>query len=183
MPGFPILHYLPEFLRLISMESVMLSNHLILCFPLLLLLSVFPNIGFPACMAGDLGWSLGQEDPLEKEMATHSSTLAWKIPWMEESGGLQRVHGATKSRTRLGDFTFFPINWFFALGSQSIGASASASVLPMTVQVWFPLVLTGLISQLSKGLSRVFSNTAVQKHQFFGIQFNSHIHAWLMEKP
>ena len=51
--------------------------------------------------------SLGQEDPLEKEMATHSSTLGWKIPWMEESTcGLQRVHGAAKSQTRLSNFTF-----------------------------------------------------------------------------
>ena len=49
--------------------------------------------------------SLGREDPLEKEMATHSSTLAWKIPWMEEPGGLQSM-GVTKSRTRLSDFTF-----------------------------------------------------------------------------
>ena len=54
--------------------------------------------------------ALGQEDPLEKEIATHFRTLAWKIPWMEESGGLQRVHGATKSWTRLSDFTFFSIS-------------------------------------------------------------------------
>ena len=52
-------------------------------------------------------WSLGQEDPLEKEMATHSSTLPWKIPWMEDPGRLQ-VYGVTKSQTRLNDFTFFP---------------------------------------------------------------------------
>ena len=57
--------------------------------------------------------------------------------------------------------------WWVHSGSQSIGASASASVLPMNIQDWFPLGLTGLISLLSKGLSRVFSNTTVQKHQFF----------------
>ena len=50
--------------------------------------------------------SLGQEDPLEKEMATHSSILVWKIPWMEEPGRLHTVHGVTKSQTRLSDFTF-----------------------------------------------------------------------------
>ena len=50
--------------------------------------------------------SLGREDPLEKEMATHSSILAWKIPWTEEPGRLQSVHGVTKSQTRLSDFTF-----------------------------------------------------------------------------
>ena len=60
--------------------------------------------------------------------------------------------------------------YFFASGGQSIGASASASVLSMNIQDWFPLGLTGLISLLSKGLSRVFSNTTVQKHQFFGAQ-------------
>ena len=51
--------------------------------------------------------SLGREDPLEKEMATHSSNLAWKIPCMEEPGGLHTVHGIAKSRTRLSDFTYF----------------------------------------------------------------------------
>ena len=64
----------------------------------------------------------------------------------------------------------FPVSQLFPSGSQSIGASASASVLPITIQDWFPLGLTGLISLQSKGLSRVFSNTAVQKHQFFGTQ-------------
>jgi len=63
-------------------------------------------------------------------------------------------------------------NEFFASGSQSIGPSASASVLPMNIQDWFPLGLTGLISLLSKGLSRVFSNTTVQKHQFFRAQLS-----------
>ena len=74
-------------------------------------------------------WSLGWEDPLEKEMATNSSTLAWKIPWMEEPG-----------------------------------VSASAAVLPMNTQDWSPLGCTGWISLLSKGLSKVFFNTTVQKH-------------------
>ena len=64
----------------------------------------------------------------------------------------------------------FPMNWLFAAGGQSIGVSASASVLPMNIQDWFPLGLTGLISLQSKGLSRVFSNTTVEKHQFFSTQ-------------
>ena len=76
---------------------------------------------------------------------------------------------------------------FFASGGQSIevSASASASVLPMNVKDWFPLGLTDWISLQSKGLSRVFSSTTVQKHQFFGAQpslwSNSHIHTWLLE--
>ena len=72
-------------------------------------------------------------------------------------------------------------------GGQSIGASASASVLPMNIQDWFPLGLLALISLPSKGLSRVFSNTTVQKHRFFGAQLSlwstSHIPTWLLGKP
>ena len=81
----------------------------------------------------------------------------------------------------------FPVSQVFASGGQSIGVSASASVLPMNIQGWFPLILTGFISLLSKGFSRVFSNTTVPKHQFWGAQpslwSNSHIHTWLLEKP
>ena len=81
----------------------------------------------------------------------------------------------------------FLMSQFFTSGGQRIGASASASVLPMNIQDWFPLGLTGLISLQSKGLSRVFSNTTVQKHQFFGaqsfLQSNFHIYTWLLEKP
>ena len=114
-------------LKLLSIESVMPSNHFILCHPLLLLLSIFPSI---------------------------------------------RV---------------FPVSLFFASGGQSIGVSTSTSVLPMNIQDWFPLGLTDWISLQSKRLSRVFSNTTVQKHQFIGAQpslwFNSHIHTWFLEKP
>ena len=67
---------------------------------------------------------------------------------------------------------FFPMSQFFASGGQCIRASASVSVLPMNIKDWFPLGLTGLISLQSKGLSRVFSNTTVQKHQFFGAQLS-----------
>ena len=66
----------------------------------------------------------------------------------------------------------FPISWLFASGGQRIGASASAPVLPMNIQGSFPLGLTGWISLQSKGLLRVFSNTTVQKHQFFGAQLS-----------
>ena len=80
----------------------------------------------------------------------------------------------------------FPMRQFFARGGQSIRVLASASVLPMNIQDWFPLGLTGWISLQSKGRSRVFSNTTVQKHRFFGAQLsftNSHIHTWPLEKP
>ena len=99
-------------LKLMSTDSMMPSNHLILCRPCLLLLSIFPSSGS------------------------------------------------------------FPVSQLFTSGSQSIGASASASILLMSIQDWFPSGLTGLISLQSKGLLRVFSSTAVQKHQLFGTQLS-----------
>ena len=81
----------------------------------------------------------------------------------------------------------FPMSQLFTWGSQSTGVSALALVLPMNTQDWSPLGWTSWTSLQSKGLSRVFSNTTVQKHQFFSAQpssqSNSHIHMWLLEKP
>ena len=114
-------------LKLRSIESVMPSNHLILCCPLLLLPSVFPSI---------------------------------------------RV---------------FSSESLIASGSQSFLALASASVCSINIQDWFPLGWTGWISLQSKGVSRVFSNTAVKKHQFLfshhlSLKSNSYTHTWLLEK-
>ena len=111
MPGLPVYHHLLDLLnmsllKLMSTESVMPSNHLIFCCPLLPP-SIFPSI---------------------------------------------RV---------------FQVSQFFASGGQSVRVSASASVLPMNIQNWFPVGWTDLIFLQSKGLSRVFSNTTDQKHQFF----------------
>ena len=81
----------------------------------------------------------------------------------------------------------FQMSQLFAWGGQSIGVSASTSVLPMNTQYWSALGWTSWIFLQSKGLSRDFSNTTVQKHQFFGTQFslqsNSHFHTWPLEKP
>ena len=114
-------------LKLMPIDSVMRSSHLILCCPLLLLPQSLPASGS------------------------------------------------------------FPLRQLFTWGGQSIGVSASASVFPVNIQDWSPLGWTGWISLQSKGLSRVFSYTTVQKHQFFGpqlsSQFNSHIHTWPLEKP
>ena len=111
--------------KFMSIESMMPSNHLILCCPLLLLPSIFPS------------------------SRDFSNELALCIRWPS--------------------------------------IEASASVLPVNIQGWFPLGLTGLISLLYKGLSRVFSSTTVCKHQFFDAQpslwFNSNIHTWLLERP
>ena len=112
-------------LKFMFIESVMHSNHIILCRPLLLPSSVFPS-----------------------------------------RGSIQ-------------------MSQLFASGGQSIGISASTSVLPMNTQDWSPLECTGWITLQSKGLSRVFPNTTVQKHKFSGTelssQSNSHIHTWLLE--
>ena len=81
----------------------------------------------------------------------------------------------------------FPVSWFFTSGGQSIGVSSSTSVFPVNTQDWSPLGWTGWISLQSKGLSRVFSNTTVHKHQLFCAQLslysNSHIHSWQLENP
>ena len=79
----------------------------------------------------------------------------------------------------------FQMSQLFTSGGQNIGVSASASVLPMNIQDWFPSGWTGWISLQSKGLSRVFSNITVQKHQFFNafLYSKSHIHTWPLEKP
>ena len=126
-PGLPVHHQLPESTQTHVHESVMPSNYLFLCRPLLLKPSNFPSI---------------------------------------------RV---------------FQMSQLFASRGQSIGVSASTSVLPMNTQDWPPLGWTDWISLQSKGLSRVFSNTTVQKHQFLGPQLssqsNSHIHTWPLEKP
>ena len=107
--------------------------------------------------------------------------------WMMPSSHLLLCHPLLLLLSILPSIRVFSMSQFFTSGGQSFGVSASASVLPMNIQDWFPLGWTGWISLQSKGLSRVFSNTTVQKHQFFGTQLslwsNSHNHTWLLEKP
>ena len=106
----------------------------------------------------------------------------WCYPTISSS--VVRFSSHLQSFPALGSF---PMSQFFTSDGQSIGVSASASVLPMNIQDWFPLGWIGWISLQSKGFSRVFSNTTVQKHQFFSAQPssqpNSHIHTWPQEKP
>ena len=126
--------------------------------------------------------------------AALQAPLSFTIPWVSSNScpSSQWCHSTISSS--LAPFSCpqsfpasgsFLMSWLLASGSQSIGASASASVLPITIQGWFPLGLTGLILQ-SKGLSRIFSSTTVWQHQFFGAQpslwSNSHIYTWLLEK-
>ena len=104
----------------------------------------------------------------------HPAISSWVVPFSSCSQPLP----ASES---------FPMSQLFTWGGQSTGVSASASFLPKNTQDWSPSKWTGWISLQSKGLSRVFSNTTLQKHQFFGTQLssqsNSHIHTWLLEKP
>ena len=110
------------------------------------------------------------------------------VHWVGDA--LQPTHSVSPFSSCLQSFPSsgsFPKSQFFTSCGQSIGASASASVLPMNIQNWFPFRLAALISLLSKGLSRVFSSTTVQKHHYLSTQpslwLNSHVHTWLPEKP
>ena len=112
---------------------------------------------------------------------SNSCSLSW---WCHPiiSSSVVPFSSCPQSFPELGSY---PRSQLFASGGQSIGVSASASVLPMNTQDWSPLDWTSWISLQSKGLSRVFSNTTVQKHQYFctqlSLQPNSHIHTWPVE--
>ena len=110
--------------------------------------------------------------------------LHWLSDAIQPSHPVIHFSSCLQSFPALGSFQ---MSQHFTSGDQSIGVSVSTSVLPMSIQDWSPLGWTGWISLQSKGLSRVFSNTTVQKHQFFSTQLslesNSHIHTWLLEKP
>ena len=129
--------------------------------------------------------------------ATHQTSLSFTIFWnLPKFMPLSRwCYLTISSSATLYSFCLqsfpasgsFPMSQLWVSGGQSTGASASASALSMTIKGSFPLGLTGLISLQTMGLSRVFSSTTLQKHQFFGAQpflwSNSHIHTWLLEKP
>ena len=187
-----------------SIESLMPSNHLILCLPLLLLSSVILSIRiFSSESALHISWPtywrLRFRDPLRVKhpsvqfsSVTQSSPTLWDPMDCSTSGFPVCYHSWSYSNScplsqwchptmssSVVPFSCpqsfpasgsFPMSQLFTSGGQSIGASASASVLPMNIQGWFPLGLTGLISLLSKGLSRIFSSTTVRKHQFFSTQ-------------
>ena len=104
--------------------------------------------------------------PLSPGVCSNSSLLSWWC-YLSISSSAALFSFCLQSIPAPGSF---PVSRLFTSGGQSIGASASASVLATNIKGWFPLGLTGLISLLSKGLSRVFSSTTVRKHQFFGAQ-------------
>ena len=143
--GLPVYHQLPEILQTHVFEPVMPSNCLILCPLLLLPFWIFSNIRvFSFFLSLSLFLSLFY-------FLTLQYCIGFTIYQHESSGSFQ-------------------MRQLFTSGSQSIGVSASIAALPMNIQDWAPLQWTGWISLQSKGFSRIFSNTRVQKHQFFGAQ-------------
>ena len=124
---------------------------------------------------------VGQASPSPRVCSNSCPLSQWCHPVISSS--VSPFSSCPQSCPASGNFT----SQLFPSGSQSIEASASASVLSMNIQGWFPLEVTSLISLLSKGLSRVFSSNTVWKHHFFSSQpslwSNSHIRAWLLEKP
>ena len=119
--------------------------------------------GTPRTAACQTSWSITSSRSLHKFMSSRWCHPAISSSVIPLSSRLQFFLASGS----------FPMSQSFTSVGQSTGASASASVLPMNIQDWFPLGWTGWISLQSKGLSRVFSNTTVQKHQFFSIQFSS----------
>ena len=118
---------------------------------------------------------------------SRSSLKLMSIELVMSSSHLNFCHPLFWCHQSLPGSESFPMSQIFAWGGHSIAVSVLALVLPMNTQDWSPLEWTGWISLQSKGLSRIFSNPTVQKHQFFGAQLssqsNSHIHTWLLEKP
>ena len=136
--------------------------------------------------------SLQPHGPQQTRPPCPSPTLGvssnwWPLSWWCHSTILSSVIPFFSCLQSFPASRSFPMSQLFASGGQSIGASASASVIPMNTQEWPPLGWTGCVSLQSKGLSRVFTNTTVQKHQFFSTQLslksNSNIDTWLLEKP
>ena len=206
-----------QLLKLMSIESVMPSSHLILCHPLLLLPSVFPSIRvfsneLSLCIRWPKYWNFSFNISPSNE---YSGPISFRIDCfaflavqgrlnfkIESSSAPQhprppcpsptlRVHPNPSPLSRWWHPTIsssvvpfssclqsflasgsLPMSQFFTSGGQNIGVSASASVFPVNFQDWFPLGWTGWISLQSKGLSKVFSNTTIQKYQFFSTQLS-----------
>ena len=137
------------------------------------------------CAALAIPWTVAHQAPLSSSVSQGLFRFM-STEWLMLSKHLVLCHSLLLCLQSFPVSGSFPMSWLFASGGQSIGVTASASVLPVNIQGWF-LGLTGLISLLSKGLSRVFSSPAFQKHQFFGSQpslgLSFPIHTWLLEKP
>ena len=165
-----------------------LQKNRFLCLIIILVISfvvfVFELLS-PVLSDSETSWTAAHQAPLASTIwvCSNSCPLSWWY-FLTISSSVSPFSSCPQSFLASGSF---PVSWLSASGGQSNGASASASVLLMKIQDWFPLGLTGLISLQSKGLSRVFSNTTVGMHHFFSAQpslwSSSHIYTWLLEKP
>ena len=200
MPGFPVLYYHPEFTQtlvhwvrdaiqkqgLISVsfllpKSTKISTYFSTTYTI--------SPGFSHSVASYSSWPHESQhtrppcpSPTPEVYPNSRSLSRWCHPALSSS-----VVSFSSCPQSLPASESFPMSQLFTWGGQSTGVSALASFLPKNTQGWSPSEWTGWISLQSKGLSRVFSNITVQKHQFFGAQFssqsNSHIHTWPQEKP
>ena len=147
-----------------------------------LLLFLFSSVQFSCSVVSDCLWPHGLQharppcpSPTPGAYSNSCPSNRWCLPTVSSSivPFSSRLQSFPESGSfPISQFLMPRISQFLASGGQSIGVSASTSVLPMNIQDWFPLGWTGWISLQSKGLSRVFSNTTVQKHQFFGPQLS-----------
>ena len=155
-----------------SIELVMPSNHLNLCHPLLLQPSIIPSIRvFSNELVLHIRWPKDWSFSFSfSPFNEYSGLISFRMDWLD----LPAVQGTLKSllQHHSSKASILQCSTFFTVIGQSIRVSASASVLPVNIQDWFPLGWTGWISLLSKGLSRVFSNFKVQKHQSFSAQLS-----------
>ena len=147
----------------------------------------FSSVQFSHSVVSNSLWPHG----LQHAHHQHPELAQTHVHWVSDT--IQPSHPLSSPSPPFSSLQSFPasesfqMSQFFSSGGQNIGTSSSASILSVNTQDWSPLGWTGWISLQSKGLSRVFSNTTIQKHQFFGAQLslwsNFHIHTWLLEKP
>ena len=160
-----------SFPKFMSIESMVLT-HLILCHPLLLLPSIFPSIRVFSNESALLirwpkYWSFSFSVSPSNE---YSGLISFRMDWLDRLPCSWKDSQESPPTFNLSQDQSFQMNQFFTSGGQSIGVSASVSVLPMNTQDWFPLGWVGWISLQPKGLSRVLSNPTIQEHQFFSAQ-------------
>ena len=182
MKSFHAIYWLFNFLK----QFLLLNSILSYSFPAV---SLFSSVQFSHSVVSDSLWPHELQharppcpSPTPGVHSNSRPSSRWCYPAISSSGipfsSFPQSLPASES---------FPMSQLFAWGGQSTGVSALASFLPKKSQGWSPLEWTGWISLQSKGLSRVFSNTTVQKHHFFGAQLSSqsisHIHTWPQEKP
>jgi len=184
-PYFVVIHTVTGVLEFIKCFSISIRMMWVLCFILLIWCCCYCSVTQSSLILLDPMYCSMPGFPVLHHLPELAQT---NILWVGDA--IQPSHpllSPSPPAFNLPSFRVFSNESAFLWCGQRIGDSASASVLPMNIQGWFHLGLTGLISLQSKGLSRVFFNITVQKHQIFSTQLSlwssSHMHTWLLEKP